>query len=182
MSFAPVRMTRAPLPILFAAVALLFLPPAALAQAPPAARQAADERIPALLHELGRVRTPVTAAISPDGNTVAWTFNGARGSELHLTRVASAEGARDRIISPDTTGDAANAAPGACTASHPVWSPDGKQLAFLSKCETDGTFKPAQQQNIFVWTLAVNSMKQVSHLHGSISSLEWSPDGSSITF
>ena len=39
-----------------------------------------------------------------------------------------------------------------------------------------------QQQNIFVWTLAVNKIKQVSHLHGEISTPQWSPDGKSIAF
>jgi dipeptidyl aminopeptidase/acylaminoacyl peptidase len=104
-----------------------------------------------------------------------------------LTGIAPAgsaqDGAWERLISPDTIGDVTNNMPGACAGSHPAWSPDGKQLAFLSQCSgSDGNWQPTTQNNIFVWTLAVNGMKQVSHLHGAVSSMAWSPNGKSIGF
>jgi dipeptidyl aminopeptidase/acylaminoacyl peptidase len=146
-----------------------------------------DARISALIESLGRVHTPVSAAISPDGNLVAWAVNGAHGSELHLTSLAPAESsqdaARERVLSPDTIADATNGKPGACTGSHPAWSPDGKQLAFLSNCSgSDGDWKPTQNNNVFVWTLAINAVKQVTHLQGGISSMAWSPNGQAIGF
>ena len=173
-----------------AAIMSLCMPPIAVGQATPtqqpATQTAGDSRIASLLQSLGKVRTPQTAAISPDGNYVAWTLTNNRASELHLTGMAPAgaqDAAWERIISPDTIGDVTNLKPGVCAASHPAWSPNGKQLAFLSKCsEADGVFKPAPEENIFIWTMAVNGMKQVSHLNGSISSLQWSPDGKSIGF
>jgi dipeptidyl aminopeptidase/acylaminoacyl peptidase len=176
---------------LLAAAALLCPPQATLSQAAPPAQtanaQPADSRIESLLQDLGRVRTPTSVAISPDGLTLAWAVNGPRGSELHLTGIAPAgsaqDGAWERVIAPDTIGDVTNNRPGECTASHPNWSPDGKQLAFLSDCSaSDKDLQPTSQNNIFVWTLAVNSMKQVSHLHGAVSSITWSPDGKSIAF
>ena len=186
---------------LAAAAALLCLHLAALAQAaqpaPASTANATDPRIASLLDSLDRVRTPTFAAISPDGNTVAWTFHTEHGSEMHLTRIAPAgpsqPAAQDRVLSPDTIGDATRSKPGACTASHPAWSPDGSQLAFLSNCSdrlqsassqnaSSGKLQPTAQENLFVWTLATNAMKQVSHLHGEVSSLQWSPDGRSIAF
>jgi dipeptidyl aminopeptidase/acylaminoacyl peptidase len=176
---------------LAAVTAVLCLHLAAIAQvaqpAPASTASAADPRIASLLDSLGRVRTPTSSAISPDGNTVAWTFHTEHGSELHLTRIAPAgsaqNSAQDRVLSPDTIGDATRGKPGACTASHPAWSPDGSQLAFLSNCsDNGGKLQPTAQQNLFVWTVSANAMKQVSHLHGEVSSLQWSPDGKSIAF
>ena len=151
-----------------------------------------DPRIASLLDSLGHVRAPTSAAISPDGNVVAWAVRGEHGSELHLTGIAplgpAQNAAQDRILSPDTIGDATRSKAGECTASHPAWSPDGSQLAFLSNCSdsgqnaSGGKLQPSAQQNIFVWTLAANAMKQVSHLHGAVSSLSWSPDGKTIGF
>jgi dipeptidyl aminopeptidase/acylaminoacyl peptidase len=177
---------------LAAVTAVLCLHLAASAQvaqpAPASAASAAGPRIAALLDSLDRIRTPTFAAISPDGNTVAWTLHTERGSELHLTPIAPVGSAPDRVLSPDTIGDATRSKPGACTASHPAWSPDGSQLAFLSNCSdssqnaSGNKLQPSAQQNIFVWTLAANAIKQVSHLHGELSSLQWSPDGRSIAF
>jgi dipeptidyl aminopeptidase/acylaminoacyl peptidase len=146
-----------------------------------------DTRISVLLDSLSRVRTPVSAAISPDGNLVAWTVSGSRGSELHLTSLArmesSTNAARERVLSPDTIAEGANGNPGACTGSHPAWSPDGKQLAFLSNCSgNEGNWKPTPDNNVFVWTLAVNAVKQVTQLQGGISSMAWSPNGQAIGF
>jgi dipeptidyl aminopeptidase/acylaminoacyl peptidase len=192
---------------LAAVTAVLCLPLAAFAQiAQPATAStasAADPRIASLLDSLGRVRTPTFAAISPDGNTVAWTFHAELGSELHLSPIAPAGSTQDRVLSPDTIADATRSKPGNCTASHPAWSPDGSQLAFLSNCSdssqnasgqdasggsasgqnaSSGKLQPTAQQNLFVWTLATNAMKQVSHLRGEVSSLQWSPDGKCIAF
>ncbi|MDR3748704.1 MAG: hypothetical protein P4M04_11190 [Acidobacteriota bacterium] len=163
-----------------AAALVLFLPYAATSQT--AANKTADSRIDSLLADLARVRTPTSVSISPDGATIAYAFNGGSGSELHLTPIASA-GSSDRVLSPDTIRNATNTIPGICASSHPNWSPDGKQLAFLSGCaSSDGNWQSDSQDNIFVWAPAMNEMKQVSHLHGAISDLQWSPDGKSIAF
>src|SRR6185312_3290119 len=159
---------------------------------------ATTARISSLLDSLARVRTPQTVTISPDGTQLAWTVNGTDDhSELHLTGIAPKDSVQDaawdRILSPDTIGNVTNLKPGRCTAAHPAWSPDGRLLAFLSTCD-DGidpkhplpqrhiSYQPTSQQNLFVWTLATNHMKQISHLHGEIADLQWSPDGKAIAF
>jgi dipeptidyl aminopeptidase/acylaminoacyl peptidase len=179
---------RASLCCVAIAAVSLSLGTAAFSQAGPAPGiTSSDGRIPALLKDLARVRTPVTVALSPDGTNIAWAMRDPHGSELHLTGIAPPESAQDgaweRVISPDTIGDVTNSKPGTCTASHPAWSRDGKQLAFLSNCsESSGSWKTSSQENIFVWTTSVNRMHQASYLHGIISSITWSPDGKSIAF
>jgi dipeptidyl aminopeptidase/acylaminoacyl peptidase len=155
--------------------------------APSTFASAQDSRIASLIDDLGKVRTPTSVSISPDGSSIAWAVDTPGGSELHLTSIATVSAGQkaqpERAISPDTIADLSNTAPGSCTASHPNWSPDGKQLVFLSNCsDTDGKFEPTSQNNIFVWTQAANGIKQLSHLHGIVSSIQWSPDGKSIAF
>ena len=171
-----------------AVAALLCLHPIGYAQNAPlvSAGKTPDARIASLIATLGKMHSPTSAAISPDGAYVAWAFNGERGSELHLTGIAvegAQDGAWDRTLSPDTIGDVTRGTPGNCIVSHPVWSPDGEKLAFLSNCDNgSGQWQATSQDNIFVWTMRVNAVKQVSHLHGEISSVAWSPDGKSIGF
>ena len=78
-------------PLLTAGI-LLCLPLAAIAQTAQPAQitnaQASNSRIESLIDNLGRVRTPTSVTISPDGATLAWSVNGPHGAELHLTAIA----------------------------------------------------------------------------------------------
>jgi len=58
-------------------------------------------------------------AISPDGSTVAFTYKG------------------DIYSVPATGGTARQLTTNAAHDTHPVWSPDSKQLAFCSNREAD---------------------------------------------
>jgi dipeptidyl aminopeptidase/acylaminoacyl peptidase len=146
-----------------------------------------DARVGALLDVLGKVRTPTMAALSPDGTYVAWTVRGSGASELHITGLAAEgsaqDGAWERVISPDTIGNVTNSKGGLCSGSSPVWSPDGKKLAFLSGCkDADGHWQSSQQDELFVWTLADNGMTQLTHVTGNVDEPAWSPDGKAIAF
>ena len=132
-----------------------------------------DARIGALIETLGRTRTPNSAAISPDGTTVAWAVRTREGAQIHLTDVANPDPAKERIIG---TGSGVTS----CGSSEPKWSPDGAWLAFVSNC-TANADKPGQDQ-VFVWSRTTGESKELTHLVGGIDSPAWSPDGKSIGF
>src|SRR6201996_1978274 len=99
---------------------------------------AKDARIGALIETLGKTKTPSSAAISPNGATVAWAVRSREGSQIHLTDVATPDPAKDKIVG------AGSGATG-CGSSEPKWSPNGESLAFVSDCTTDSA-KPGQDQ------------------------------------
>jgi dipeptidyl aminopeptidase/acylaminoacyl peptidase len=115
---------------------------------------------------------PGGVALSPDGATVAWTLRQREGTTLHLTSVADPDPAKEKLITPNGATNCSNASP--------IWSPDGATLAFLSTC-TGTQDKPGQEQ-IFLWSKADGSVKQLTHVTGNIAQPAWSPDGTAIAF
>jgi dipeptidyl aminopeptidase/acylaminoacyl peptidase len=63
---------------------------------------------------------------------------------------------------------------GARNDSAPVWSPDGKRIAFLS--DRDGT------NQLHVMWLDTREMAQLTHLERAPNNIKWSPDGKQIAF
>ncbi len=158
---------------LLASTSLFTFQNAALAQAETAVSTPKDARIGALIETLGKTRTPSSAAISPDGTTVAWAVRTREGSQIHLTDVANPDPATEKIVG--TGSSAMN-----CGSSEPKWSPNGAWLAFVSDC-TANADKSGQDQ-VFVWSKKTGESKQLTQLTGNIDSLEWSPDGKAIAF
>ena len=154
----------------FFASIILFTTNFLAAQTTPQAR-ANDPRIGSVLDLLGKTQTPMQAAISPDGKTVAWSVRTARGYELHLSDVADRSTAKDRIIMP--TVDDAN-----CGSDAPAWSPDGELLAYASTCTGTQTNQP----QIFLWSKKTGQSRQLTHVTGAIDDIAWSPDGKTIAF
>ena len=57
--------------------------------------------------------------------------------------------------------------------THPRWSPDGREIAFISNRENK------KEQQIYLIT-KTNKIKKITNLKGEIKSFEWSPDGEKI--
>jgi dipeptidyl aminopeptidase/acylaminoacyl peptidase len=172
MTFADVCKCSVTTFALFASTAVLTLGTTA-GRAQTSVSTAKDPRIGQLIDTLGKTKTPSSAAISPDGATVAWAVRAREGSQIHLTDVANPDPAKEQIIG---TGLRATS----CGSSEPKWSPDGQSLAFVSDCTA--TTETRGQDQVFVWSKTTGESKQLTHLVGNIDSLAWSPNGKSIGF
>ncbi len=113
--------------------------------------------------EMESIRSP---RISPDGSQILFTrswvdkMEDRTRSNIWIVDVA---GTRVRELTHGNWRD-----------SSPVWSPDGKKIAFLS--DRDGT------EQIHVLWLDTREVAQLTHLERAPGSLVWSPDGKMLAF
>jgi dipeptidyl aminopeptidase/acylaminoacyl peptidase len=132
--------------------------------------------------DLYDLRVPTEVRLSPDGRMVAFAVRAvgpAKDDYRETIWIAPADGslaARQVTL-------------GARHDSHPRWSPDGMQLAFLSDREAvlqagGGGPRPDREEKIEdgatqVWVLPVagGEARQLTHLPQDVSSVAWSPDG-----
>ncbi|MBS1791975.1 MAG: S9 family peptidase [Acidobacteria bacterium] len=104
--------------------------------------------------------------ISPDGKQIVFTrtwVDKVKDQSRSNLWIVDADGNRVREL----TGGARND-------SSPVWSPDGKRIAFLS--DRDGT------NQLHVMWLDTREIAQLTHLTQSPGGIKWSPDGKQIAF
>lgn len=117
------------------------------------------------------------AAISPDHSSVAWVHTApydlksrAVGSAIHWAPAAHPDQSK-RVT-------AATGSPLAVTNTAeeraPIWSPDGRELAFLSDARTPG------QLQLYVLRVSDQSVRQISQFEGFVNMPRWSPDGKTI--
>ncbi len=143
------------------------------------ANPAPNSKIQQLITELGRTRSFSGTALSPDGKQIAWAVRGvahetgkdsASGMEVY---VADANGEHARRMTAAATGSKE-----ACQEDGLAWSPDSRQLAFLSNCGD------SKQSEIYLAEAGQASAKprQLTHLHGEVDALSWAPDGKKIGF
>jgi dipeptidyl aminopeptidase/acylaminoacyl peptidase len=107
-------------------------------------------------------RLAADPALSPDGQRIAWsvtTVEKEHNDYRSSIYVANVDGSNARRL---TTSDAKD--------TRPAWSPDGKQIAFLSNRSEKGQ----------IWLIRADGGEawQVSNLDQGVSTFEWSPDGS----
>jgi dipeptidyl aminopeptidase/acylaminoacyl peptidase len=121
-------------------------------------------------------------AISPDGTRVAWVewLKDKHGmptanSAIYVKTLGS-QSPPERIT--------ASADPGDFQEHAVAWSPDGRQLAFLSDAPGDDGPESSQQQFWLVSLGATKSGKprRLTHLTGYLDDPHWSPSGHSLAF
>jgi dipeptidyl aminopeptidase/acylaminoacyl peptidase len=123
------------------------------------------DRVLALLH---RVRGFRGVAVSPEGRRVAWVESDGAEARPTTIRIADINSpASARRWTPDRGAATANE-------SDPVWSPDGRRLAFLSDAGSKG------QPQAWVVAAAGGKARRLTDVRGDLGDLAWSPDGRSI--
>ena len=110
------------------------------------------------LQAIGSTKWPAQAAVSPDSSRLAWVEAGIFTAGLGAGDATPAE----------------IAAGGACEKNSIAWSPDSKQIAFLSDCEKK------DQLQLYVASGMGGAARQLTHLTGLAADPKWSPDGKQI--
>jgi len=108
-------------------------------------------------------------AISPDGQRVAWVETEGTAASLGGIFVCS-------LASPATTRRRITAGSGDTASEEDAiaWSPDSRQLAFLSNAQTP------EQSQLYVANVAGGQARKLTDLRGSLDSPSWSPDGKTL--
>ena len=166
--------SKLPLLLKSHAICSVFL---CLASASAQTAPAPDPRIAQILASLGKVQGIPQAAISPDGQHLAWVLDGKGGSTIMLGG-PQGQDAR-RVMTAAKNAD--------CSSSGIAFSPDSSKLAFLSDCASAaGGARPGEgrvtQDDLFLLPVAdaKAKAKQLTRFHGYVDRPSWSPDGKQI--
>src|SRR5882762_6241980 len=122
--------------------------------------------------------TPVT--LSPDDKRLAYTVKDNRRTgvipfeQFHLSGVPFNALGADIFVVQITTGDVTNLTGGSGNNWAPAWSPDGRDLAFLSDRDGSG------QAKLWVWETATGNLRKVSDISVRTLQLQWLPDSSAV--
>jgi dipeptidyl aminopeptidase/acylaminoacyl peptidase len=134
---------------------------------------ASGQTVPQLLSTVSGTTQYREAAVSPDGRFAAWTVTlrdkdntQSRNSEIYLLDISKANNTAQKLSSWKTP-----------HAEHSIaWSPDSKQIAFLSDAEKQG------QLELYVQPAASpgSQARKLTNLTGFLDTPRWSPDGAKI--
>src|SRR5947207_8614924 len=113
-----------------------------------------------VVHTLFAAPTFSQTAISSDGKEVAWVERSKEGPAIYVSETGTP---RPRRITA-----------GGHSESAVAWSPDGRQIAFLSDAADLG------QQQLYIAGVAGGSPRKLTSVKGFLASPGWSPDGKTI--
>jgi dipeptidyl aminopeptidase/acylaminoacyl peptidase len=120
------------------------------------------------IEDLYRLQTVSDPQLSPDGRWIAYVVNTSsreRDADESDIWIVSWDGGTPRRLTFTTASE-----------HSPRWSPDGRQLAFLSDRDEAST-PAAENEQIWVMDLAGGEAQQRTHFEGAIGSYAWSPEG-----
>src|ERR1700682_2060508 len=138
-----------------------------------AAAPAKKPSVESLLTTLHSVQEYGHVAISPDGKRLAW-----------VKKIKDRKGAW-KLAAVEVAEVGSSAAPARVTAAadgrahderDPVWSPDGKQIAFLSDGAKDG------QAQVWLAPASGGAARRLTTVKGQLADPRWAPDGKAGAF
>jgi dipeptidyl aminopeptidase/acylaminoacyl peptidase len=152
---------RHPVSVLLASLVISSAGPALRAQ---------EDRRPIVAEDLYRLQFASGVAVSPDGRWVAYVISRADSASNTYRAdlwLAAADGSERRRLTWTET----------ATESQPVFSPDGRHLAFVSRREDD------ERSQIYLLPLAEGGeARPVTNLEAGAFNPVWSPNGQRIAF
>jgi dipeptidyl aminopeptidase/acylaminoacyl peptidase len=131
---------------------------------------ASGQTVPQLLSTVSGTTQFREVVLSPDGHYAAWTValrnkdnTQSRNSEIYFLDLAKTGATAQRLSAWKTPHAEHN----------PAWSPDSRQIAFLSDAEKPG------QQELYVQSVG-SQARRLTSLAGFLDTPRWSPDGARI--
>jgi len=121
-----------------------------------------------LTEQLGKTVLYGDTAISPDGSHVAWVQSTAATTSKQIYIQATSGNSSASLIKLEATGERIDA--------DPVWSPDGKTVAFFS------TAGEKEQNQLWSVNADGSNPRKLSQLKGYAARPRWSHDGKQVAF